>query len=569
MSTFWLIKGLVPLAIVGLVITLMHTFSPVRPARVAQTTSITYRAVADAYVNKASPGTNYGASTVLRVDNSPVNHGYLRFDVTGLDNVNNTKATLKIFANSSQDSGLVVTRLSNDTWNEDTINYRNAPVPGSVIHKSGPVKGSSWVTIDVTSIITGDGDYDLALTTSSSTALSLASRESGAHAPQLLISFSASSGEPTATSSITPTTGAPSVTPTQGGPSATPTLTLTSSGPSATATRTTTSGGPSATPTRTPTSGGPTATPTRTPTPSGPTATPTITATITPATATPTVTATSGGGGSGSVPKFSHVIVMVFENEEYSSIIGQSSLPNFNNLARQYALLTNDHAVGHPSLPNYIALTSGDTQGINSDCGNCSVNVTNIADLVESSGRTWKAYLESMPSDCFLTSGSDYTPNHNPFVHFNDIRNSATRCQQHDVPLTQLDIDLQNRTLPSFAWISPNLCDSGHDCGAAGADKFLGPEVSKITSSPAFDQNSLLIVTFDEGDTGASCCGLPGSAGGRIATILISGLVKPGFQDATPYSHYSVLKTIEESWGLAKLGHSNDAQTSVISSVWK
>jgi phospholipase C len=269
------------------------------------------------------------------------------------------------------------------------------------------------------------------------------------------------------------------------------------------------------------------------------------------------------------VPKFSHVIVMVFENEEITSIIGNSSAPNFNKLANQYALLTNDYAVGHPSLPNYIALTSGNTQGINSDCGSCSVNVTNIADLVESSGRTWKAYLESMPSDCYLNSGSGYTPNHNPFVHYNDIRNDSNRCQQHDVPFTQLDIDLQNRTLPSFAWITPNLCDSGHDCGTAGADKFLGPEVNKIVSSPAFDQNSLLIVTFDEGNSDASCCNLPSRAGGKVATILISGLVKPGYQDATPYSHYSILKTIETSWGLANLGHSNDAQTNSIMDVWK
>lgn len=269
------------------------------------------------------------------------------------------------------------------------------------------------------------------------------------------------------------------------------------------------------------------------------------------------------------MPKFSHVIVMVFENEEYSSIIGNSSLPNFNKLAKQYTLLTNDFAVTHPSLPNYIALTSGNTQGINSDCATCTANVTNIADLVESSGRTWKAYMESMPSACTLNSVSGYTPNHDPFVHYNDIRNSATRCQQHVVPLTQLDIDLQNRALPSFAWISPNLCDSGHDCGAAGADKFMGPEVNKIISSPAFDQNSLLIVTFDEGTSGLSCCSLPSQAGGKVATILISGLVKPGFQDGTAYSHYSILKTIEISWGLPELGHSNDAQTGVISAVWK
>jgi phospholipase C len=260
---------------------------------------------------------------------------------------------------------------------------------------------------------------------------------------------------------------------------------------------------------------------------------------------------------------------MVFENEEFSRIIGNSSLPNFNKLAQQYTLLTSDFAVTHPSLPNYIALTSGNTQGISSDCATCTANVTNITDLIESSGRTWKAYMESMPSACTLNSVSGYTPNHDPFVHYNDIRNNANRCQQHVVPLTQLDIDLQNRAMPSYGWVTPNLCDSGHDCGAAAADKFLGPEVNKIISSPAFDQNSLLIVTFDEGNSDQSCCGLPSHAGGKVATILISGLVKTGFQDSTAYSHYSILKTIEASWGLSKLGHSSDAQTNVISAPWK
>jgi hypothetical protein len=81
--------------------------------------------------------------------------------------------------------------------------------------------------------------------------------------------------------------------------------------------------------------------------------------------------------------------------------------------------------------------------------------------------------------------------------------------------------------------------------------------------------NSLLVITFDEGDTHASCCGLPASAGGHIATLLISGLVKPGFQDPTPYASYSILKTIEAGWGLPYLGHAADAATALISAPWK
>lgn len=274
-------------------------------------------------------------------------------------------------------------------------------------------------------------------------------------------------------------------------------------------------------------------------------------------------------GSSGQVPKFSHVIVMMFENEEITNIIGNSSLPNFNKLAKQYTLLVNEFAVAHPSLPNYIALTSGDTQGITKDCITCYVNVTNLPDQIEQSGRTWKAYMEDMPSPCDISDQGTYAERHNPFIYYDDIRTNTTRCQQHDVPLTQLDSDLQNKQLPAFAWITPNLCNDGHDCSVATADKFLGPEVDKIINSPSFDQNSLLIVTFDEGTTAGSCCGLPKKAGGKITTLLVSKLVKAGFQDDTAYSHYSIVKTIEDAWGLQQLGHAADAQTALITAAWK
>ncbi len=272
---------------------------------------------------------------------------------------------------------------------------------------------------------------------------------------------------------------------------------------------------------------------------------------------------------SGKVPNFSHVIVMIFENEEITNIIGNASLPNFNKLAKQYTLLTNSFAVAHPSLPNYIALTSGDTQGITSDCAACFVDATNLADLIEQNGKTWKAYMEDMPAPCTITDSGKYAERHNPFIYYNDIRTNTSRCVQHDVPLTQLDSDLQNKQLPAFSWITPNLCNDGHDCGVASADQFLGPEVVKIISSPSFDQNSLLILTFDEGTTRGTCCGLPSRAGGKITTLLISKLVKTGFQDDTAYSHYSILKTIEDAWGLQLLGHSADLQTPLITSAWK
>jgi phospholipase C len=282
----------------------------------------------------------------------------------------------------------------------------------------------------------------------------------------------------------------------------------------------------------------------------------------------PQVTSTAAGGSS-QVPNFSHVLIMIFENTEYSSVAGSSAWPEFNQLAKQYALLTRFYAVTHPSLPNYIALTSGSTQGITSDCTTCFVNAVNLPDQVETSGRTWKAYLESMPSACRLGDAGNYAQKHNPFVYYNDIRTNLARCQNHDVPLTQLDSDLANHTLPDFAWITPDLCNDAHNCPASTADSFLAAQVSKILGSASFDQDSLLVILFDEGSTNASCCGLSYSAGGNIAALLISSLVKPGFQDPTPYSHYSLLKTIEKGWNLPYLGYAADAATSLISAPWK
>jgi hypothetical protein len=142
--------------------------------------------IADSYVNADAPTTNYGMSTTLRVDASPVVRSYLRFTVQGL-NGTVTKATLRIFANSASSSGVVASGVSNNTWTESTINYNNAPPVGTSLGSSGPVTAGTWISIDITAYITGNGTYNLALTTPGSTAISLASLQSGANAPQLII----------------------------------------------------------------------------------------------------------------------------------------------------------------------------------------------------------------------------------------------------------------------------------------------------------------------------------------------------------------------------------------------
>ncbi len=273
----------------------------------------------------------------------------------------------------------------------------------------------------------------------------------------------------------------------------------------------------------------------------------------------------------GKVPNFNHVVLIVLENESYQSIIGSPLLPNLNNLARQNVLLDNYFARAHPSLPNYISLVSGDTQKITSDCTSCFVDAPNLADEIEASGRTWKSYEESMPSPCFIGDASPYAQKHDPFIYFDNIRNNQARCQQSIVPLTQLDADLANNQLPNFSFITPNLCDDGHNCSLQVADKWVGQMVSKLQSSPALGQNSLIIITFDEGstDTTSSCCGMPVKAGGRVATILISPLAKPAYVDNAPYSHFSLLKTILAAWSLPDLAKTKMPETQPIVNPWQ
>jgi hypothetical protein len=508
--------------------------------------STTFTPTADAYVYSTYPDRNFGLLTSLFVDESPTMLGYIRFDLSSLDYSNIDKVTLRIYANSSLDAGFAIDQLTDNTWQEDTIVYANAPAPGQSIAKSGPVSTNYWVSIDLTSYINGPGIYSLVLFPLSSTRVNLASRESGSYAPQLIIS-GASAGLPKPTNMPTPTsvsTFTPS--PTQ---SHTP-------APTATYSNTST----------------PTIISTFIPTPAqSDTPIPTLALSSTPTSTvapsvTPTPTSTSIPGN---VPNFSHIIVIIFENREYSSVVGNGSWPNFNNLASNYALLTQSYAVAHPSLPNYIALTSGSTQGITSDCTSCFVNATNIGDILEQNGKSWKGYMEDMPSPCYIGNSGDYAQKHNPFIYYDDIRTNSDRCASHVVPLTQFDTDLSNNQLPDFSWITPNLCNDGHDCSSSTADSFLGSEVNKILASPSFDQNSLLIITFDEGTSGSGCCGLPSNAGGHIATLFISSLAKAGYQDSTSYDHYSILKMMADAWGLPYLEHAGDSNTYSIMDVWK
>jgi len=253
------------------------------------------------------------------------------------------------------------------------------------------------------------------------------------------------------------------------------------------------------------------------------------------------------------VPTFSHIFVIVMENHEYGAVIGNADAPYVNGLAAMYGLATNYYAASHPSLPNYFALTGGSTFGVASDCTTCYVNATNVADQVETSGRSWKAYMEDMPTPCYLgTWSGNYAMKHNPFIYYTDIRNNPTRCAAHVVPFTQFGVDMSSGQVPNFVWITPNMCNDTHDCPVSTGDAWLGNVVPRITASAAFRNGGVLFITWDEGSSNAGCCG--DAWGGHVATLVISPMSIAGFRSKIAENHYGLLRTVEDGFRLAHLG---------------
>lgn len=338
------------------------------------------------------------------------------------------------------------------------------------------------------------------------------------------------------------------------------------------------------------------------------------------------------------LPPIRHVFVIVLENEGYAATFGTPSDDPYlaGTLVGQGALLTNYYGIGHHSLDNYVALLSGqapnpDTQG---DCqdyvdfppaatvlpggqltdSGCvyPTSVSTVANQLDAAHRTWKGYMQDMGDIASRESavcghpvigtpdgtedavpGDGYATRHDPFVYFHSIIDNTSLCDSNVVPLgttsgalpagapagtTGLATDLKSvATTPNYSFITPNLCNDGHDApciNQAGSpspyvniDAFLQTWVPLITGSPAFKENGLLEITFDEADTGdaSTCCnsipgpaapdpGITGPGGGRIGSVLISPYIKPGTVSDVPYNHYSTLATVEDIFGLAKLG---------------
>jgi phosphatidylinositol-3-phosphatase len=254
----------------------------------------------------------------------------------------------------------------------------------------------------------------------------------------------------------------------------------------------------------------------------------------------------------GPFPKLDHIYLIVLENHDLASVIGSASAPYLNSLVAKYGLATEYLAVARPSQPNYIALFSGSTQQI-ADNDVHDIQGPNLADQLDAHGRTWRVFAENDPGGCFVgptaSGGPDgdgsYVRKHEPAISFTDISSNASRCGNIR------DFSAFDPAAADFELIIPNLCHNMHDCSVAVGDQFMAGFVPRILNSPAFGANSALFVTFDEGDSQ--------SGDQHVATMVAGAGVPPGMRSSVAHTHYSLLRSIEDSWGLGCLDETCDA----------
>jgi hypothetical protein len=319
--------------------------------------------------------------------------------------------------------------------------------------------------------------------------------------------------------------------------------------------------------------------------------------------------------------KIGHVFVINLENENYAATWGAASKAKYLNgtLRKQGVLLTKYDAIGHVSLDNYIAEISGQSPSRSTqlDCSTYTnfvatgtgafgqalgdgcvypKTVKTIADQLTTAHKTWKGYMEDIgnspteaktcrhpalgAADTTLhpTATDMYATRHDPFMYFHSIIDSAA-CATKVVGLPVLTADLKSAAkTPNLSFITPNVCDDGHDApcadgrpgGLTSADKFLKTWVPKILASPAYKADGMLVITSDEaglGKTGDStaCCktpkspnvakpGLTGPGGGKVGALVLSVNTKPNTTSTVAYNHYALLCSMENVWGLKHLG---------------
>ncbi len=290
----------------------------------------------------------------------------------------------------------------------------------------------------------------------------------------------------------------------------------------------------------------------------------------------PATTPTPPGGGREGVPAFSHLFVVVMENLDRQ---GALAVPTVADLAQRYASADAWYAVSHPSLPNYLALVSGSTWKVRSDCAACFQQGPNLAGQLSAAGITWGAYFEGMPGSCFLAPQSpdgSYAAKHDPFAYFADVRSNPAECA-HLQPLTALTPLLVPGApasgVPRFVWVTPDLCHSGHDCGPYAGGSWLAGFVARVTASAAWADGGALVVTWDEGTDRAGVDPATGSltasgGGGNVLTLVVAPHVPAGLVVHGAYDHYSLLRTVEDAFGLPRLGAAGASGVHPLSAFW-
>jgi hypothetical protein len=328
---------------------------------------------------------------------------------------------------------------------------------------------------------------------------------------------------------------------------------------------------------------------------------------------------TSGASPSSvEIPQYQHVVEIMMENTSYATIIGNSNAPQINALANEYGLATNYFGVTHPSEPNYVASIGGSYFGIQDDnqfyctaamattdptCAGTTVNHTiaaqSIADQLTAAGLTWRGYFQSLPPTpapgTLVKTGPNangpytykypsnsvalYASKHNPFVNFVGTQDNVANM----VPDTQLSTDLATGHLANYSLVVPDQCHDIHGTGGcssttgliAAGDAYVGATVSEIMSSRTWREgNNAIVITWDEddfsdaGQLGTGCCGAnPG--GGHVVTIVITNKGQGHVTDNTAYNHYSLLRTMEDAFGLPYLAHAGDSSVPSMSPLFQ
>jgi hypothetical protein len=438
----------------------------------------------DTYASAVQAHRNFGAAKRLVVAHGPNSFAFLRFAL-GSAPAAGFHATLRLYPLTSSPKGLRVRRATGTGWAERTLIFGALPATDhQAMVRTGALRARRWKEVDVTRLVDDSGVLSLALATSGRQRIVLASREAGAQAPRLVVR------NPAGTANVAPSASEPQAATAGPGPA------------------------PADSPASQPA-------PVPPPVPPGPAP-------------GPQPTPDKPCGVTSTPPAWQHVVWIVMENHSYGQVMNNAQTPFTTSLAQKCGSATNMSAEARPSLPNYIAMTSGGTQGI-ADNNPPSSHPLNVPNIFQLTGGNWLSPQESMPSNCAQNSSGSYAVKHNPAAYYTNIR---TECMSLNVPMSD-PVDVSKK----FTLITPNMCNSTHDCDVATGDRWLSKYITQILGSAAYRSGTTaLFLTWDEG-----------SGDQHIATLVVSPSTVPGTNNGTAYNHYSMLRATEEMLGLSPL----------------